>query len=156
MAKYTLFGSISLLIISIIIFSSFIKDNPSYIGVASTVNKINKYKLTDEKKEAQNGYRIINIPEIAPIVILHEDTPETISSEEEIKEPLKKEALKKEKKKKKMVIIPEVKEEIPLVKEDTFVIPIIVSKDTLSPKNSNDLVQDANKKKKKKKKFLFF
>ena len=155
MAKYTLFGSISLLIISIILFSSFIKDNPSYIGIAHSVSKVNNNKSTELKADYIRDYGKSNIPEIAPITIIHQDTPKLISIEEENKDLVKKEVPKK--KKKKPEIVTPVKEEIPLVKADTFEGPIVASPDTSSSKTPNDQIQEPDqKKKKKKKKFLFF
>jgi hypothetical protein len=155
MAKYALFISISLLIASIILFSSFIKDNPSYTGIARAVSKVNNNKAAHIKKEHVNDYGKSNVPEIDPITIINQDIPKTSSSEEdETKKSLKKEALKKEKKKLEL-ITPE-KEEIILVKADTFVIQTLASSDTLSPKIANEQIQEQPQGKKKKKKFLFF
>jgi hypothetical protein len=158
MIKYTLPGSVTLLIVSIILFSLFVNEKSSYTGLARPVGKAaNKDKIAKVKKESViSEYGKSNVPEIVPIVMINQDTAKP-ASKEEVKEPAKKEAKKKEKKKKKkeeIVSLP--KEEITLVKADTFVAPVVTSPDTLSPKVTNDQTQDTGKRKKKKKKFLFF
>ncbi|HXA02514.1 MAG TPA: hypothetical protein VNW99_11040 [Cytophagaceae bacterium] len=149
--KYVLPGSVTLLIVSIILLS-FVKEDPSYIGIASTVSNINKTDV--EKGPVISGYGKRIIPEIAPIVIINQDIPKATSNAEN-KEPVKKEVIKKKKKKRAIIISP-VKEEIALAEKDTFVAPTLSERDTLSSKIANNQTQQPDQKKKKKKKFLFF
>ena len=151
MVKYAVPGFLTSLIISIILFS-FIKEEPSYGGVAMLAGKGNNRKSDDIKNESAMGnYGNTSIPEIHPLVIIDQNISESVCQEE----PPKKETPKKEKKKQAIIISP-VKDEIVLVTKDTFVAPVIESPDTLSARVVNDQNLEPNKRKKKKKKFLFF
>jgi hypothetical protein len=160
MNKYA-FIPVTLLITSIIVFTS-LKEKPSYISIARTVEQSRFTADYIEEPQSIQDFANINIPEMIPIADISNAMPQTVTLEEPAKtekseasdRPAKAEKAKKKQVKTNVAI------EAPgtLVSEeiDNAAAQEISTPDTSQAKTPEVISQEPVKEKKKKKKFLIF
>jgi hypothetical protein len=152
MNKYA-FIPVTLLITSIIGFTS-LKEKPSYISVARTVQESRFTKDKGKEVQPTSDFVEINTPEIIPIaeVIPEIDTPEKQAKPEKSETPDKTEKIKK--KPVKTTTVTEVTS-IPF-SEGPDTAALQISKPDTSQIKTPETSQEPAKEKKKRKRFLIF
>jgi hypothetical protein len=158
MNKYA-FIPVTLLITSIIVFTS-LKEKPSYISIARTVEQSRFTADYIEEPQATQDFANINIPEVMPIANISHAIPQTVTSEEPAKTEKSETSdrpAKAEKAKKKQVKT-NVAMEAPSVpvSEEMDNAPLEISTPDTSQAKTPEVSQEPVKEKKKRKKFLIF
>ncbi|MFL5728772.1 MAG: hypothetical protein ACJ75J_04720 [Cytophagaceae bacterium] len=157
MLKYAGWISLGSLISSIIILSSFMKEKPSFEGIARKVEKKADPAPVSliVRTQAMSDHNKIQSPAIAEIVPVEVKLPEPAEVKKEEEKPLVKKEVKKPAPKKKEIPEP-LKEEVAVAEEAPVVIEITSKPDTTVTVSVSGTSTEAAPAKKKKKKFLFF
>jgi hypothetical protein len=153
MKKHVALVPFVLLIASIILFSSFLKEKPSYIGLARTVGQPRSEKPNHEVIKPVADYTKREIPEIAPVVSIIQAIPEP-ATEKVTTRPEKKAV--RPAPKKEVVISSPVTEEADVAQPDTAAFQTVSKPDTTKQVSAAVNTMEQPQGKKKKKKFLFF
>jgi hypothetical protein len=150
MKKYAAQIPFVLLIASIILFSSFLKEKPSYLGLARTIGQPRPEELSHEVFKPAADYART---EIAPVLSITQEIPEP-PAEKVIIKPEKKAVAPPQKKPAVSSLIAAEPDLAP--QPDTAAFQVVSKPDTLIPVIAAEPAHEQPQGKKKKKKFLFF